>query len=65
MTYKCREGFFFEEDYDMQSFQLTCLTSGNFTDPEPWKRCLNPSSKLCLSSLEFLLGLIQESHDLF
>ena len=45
VTYKCKHGHFFEEDYDMQNFTLMCLPDGNFTSPVPWKQCLDPRSK--------------------
>ena len=45
VSYECLPGTFFEEDYNMPNFTLTCLTDGNFSDPLPWKNCLLPSSK--------------------
>ena len=45
VTYQCSEAYFFEVDYHMPNFTLTCLTDGNFSDPLPWKNCLLPSSK--------------------
>ena len=53
VTYICKEGFFFEEDYDMLDFKLTCKTNGNFTEPLPWKKCLNPNSKFKLGNFLF------------
>ena len=47
VTYKCLQGFHFEEDYYRPEFNLTCQTNGNFTDPLPWQQCLHPTSKFC------------------
>ncbi len=48
VTYLCEDGYFFEEDYDLKNFTITCLNDGNFTSPLPWKNCLNPRSEFCL-----------------
>ena len=45
VSYQCLAGTFFEIDYNMPNFTLTCQTDGNFSDPLPWKNCLLPSSK--------------------
>ena len=45
VSYQCLPGTFFEIDYNMPNFTLTCQTDGNFSDPLPWKNCLLPSSK--------------------
>ena len=45
VTYTCTPGHFFEENYYMPHFNLTCLPDGNFTDLDSKKRCLNPKSK--------------------
>ncbi len=44
VTYTCEYSFFFEENYDLKNFTLTCLNDGNFTLPLTWKKCLSPSS---------------------
>jgi hypothetical protein len=56
VSYVCADGYFFEEDYYMPYFNLTCLPDGNFSSPVPWKKCLNPQSKLRTSFLYYLLG---------
>jgi hypothetical protein len=45
VSYACQTGFFFEEDYNLPYFNLTCLPYGNFSSPLPWKKCLNPRSE--------------------
>ncbi len=45
VTYKCKLGTFFEEDYYMTGFDITCLTDGSWS-PLPDKRCLDPSCKI-------------------
>ena len=45
VSYVCEEGYFFEENYNMPYFNLTCLSDGNFSSPLPWKRCLDPRSE--------------------
>ncbi len=62
VTYLCEDGYFFEEDYNLKNYTITCLNDGNFTSPLPWKNCLNPRSKksfeihkcLCLLDVNFI-----------
>ncbi len=54
VTYTCKTGLFFEEDYHLPHFNLTCLPDGNFTNHLPWKYCLNPKGKYFSSSLTFM-----------
>ena len=55
VTYVCKPGTFFEEDYHMTGFEITCLSDGTWS-PLPDKRCLDPS---CNSWHSFKL------HDIF
>ena len=45
VKYICEPGFFFEEDYFKEYFNVTCLTDGSWDFPDPWPLCLNPASR--------------------
>ncbi len=46
VTYACKFGRYFEEDFYMTHFNLTCQNDGNFTSPLPWHHCLNPEGNI-------------------
>ena len=43
--YTCQTDHFFDEDYDMHNFSLKCNTTGEFDNPEPWKKCIHFKGK--------------------
>ena len=45
VSYVCKSGYFFGEDYHMTHYNLTCLPDGNFSSPLPWKQCYDPRSR--------------------
>jgi hypothetical protein len=59
VTYTCENGYFFEEDYNLKNFTLTCLNDGNFTLPIPWKKCLHPRSMKVAMINKFSPSLIK------
>ncbi len=44
VTYKCEDGFYFDEDYHLPSFEVMCKPDGSWT-PLPDKKCVDPASK--------------------
>jgi hypothetical protein len=49
VTYVCEEGFYFEEDFHMEGFDITCLSDGSWS-PLPDKRCLDPECESAKSN---------------
>ena len=41
VTFTCKEGFFFEEDIELESHHILCESNGSFTNL-PHKKCLSP-----------------------
>lgn len=42
VTYVCENNaLFFEEDRDMESYEITCYDDGTFDTPNPWPRCIS------------------------
>ena len=40
-TYTCeKEGYFFEQDRNMESFQVQCWGGGRWREPNPWPKCV-------------------------
>ena len=44
VSYVCEPNYFFEEDFFMAKFELTCMPDGNWSEMAPWKRCETPPS---------------------
>ena len=44
VMYTCQSGYFFEKDYNMTGFNVTCLPDGTWT-ALPNERCLHPDGK--------------------
>ena len=44
VPYTCLNGYFFENDYNMTGFHVTCLPNGTWT-PLPNERCIHPNGK--------------------
>lgn len=42
ITYKCKSGHKFDDDFFRESFTLTCLRNGSFTNHLPWNFCIKP-----------------------
>ena len=52
VTYICEEGYFFEENMTMTSYNLTCNDDGSWSSPEPWKICIHPGGKISCHEVE-------------
>ncbi len=44
VTYKCENGYYFEDDYHRPSFEVMCKTDGTWTEL-PDYHCVDPSSR--------------------
>lgn len=44
ISYWCQSGHYFDHDFDLQSFNLTCFENGTWEHPNPWLTCVHPSS---------------------
>ncbi len=51
LSYKCHDGFYFEEDRDKETYAIECLPNGKYDDPEEWPTCLPGNENLLLSKL--------------
>ena len=47
ITYSCKSGFFFDEDFDMKNYSVECYNNGSVTDIT-WKSCIDPKSETLL-----------------
>ncbi|TRY77253.1 hypothetical protein TCAL_00122 [Tigriopus californicus] len=47
VPYYCQDGYFFEQDYNLEFFNLTCHPGGNWSEPVVWPKCLHPREKFC------------------
>ena len=53
VTYNCKSDHYFEEDYNMTGFEVTCLPGGTWT-PLPDKQCIHPDGVYKLQNLPHL-----------
>ncbi|XP_059083225.1 sushi, von Willebrand factor type A, EGF and pentraxin domain-containing protein 1-like [Tigriopus californicus] len=44
--YRCREGFYFAEDFYLDNFTSICYSNGTWSSPK-WKDCLDPLTRYC------------------
>ena len=59
VTYECEEGYYFDEDFYKESFEVMCTRNpdGNWTDLPPEQHCVDPASESSKSiSHNFMLS---------
>ncbi|XP_059083502.1 uncharacterized protein LOC131880812 [Tigriopus californicus] len=47
VVYVCEDGYFFEEDKYLKNFTIQCLSNGSWNAPTVWKKCFQPSERIC------------------
>ena len=55
VTYVCEDGYFFDEDINLENFTLMCLPGGSWEDIPIEKFCIHPEGTYKFNTISFLL----------